>query len=493
MKQMKTIVYPFKKLLLLSGLAACLISCTKNFDVIDKDPNRLTAVAPGTLLAPAQHDAMWLITKRAHRINNELMQYTVETGLLNDFARYAFKENEFDPIWQTLFLKANDMDQMYQLAEKINDVNNMGAALVMKAWMVSNLTDMFGDIPYSEAFRGNEGLLLPKFDSQQSIYTSLLADLERANELFDENKAFDGTDLIYNNDALKWQKFCNSMRLRLLIRVSNRAEMNVPAQLAEMLADPVKFPLIGSNADEAMMRYTGVKPFINQFFEMSATEFSGSRRIGKTLMDLMNGTVDGRRFRYATKNTPGAYVGIESGYTQQETVVKAANSGLGTSTYATILKGDDYPFPILTWAEVNFDLAEAALKGWISTGTTAQAYFNKGIEASWRQWNCTWDGTAGTTYLARPAVRFTGTTATMERLMEQKYIAMFFSGFEAWYDYRRTGLPNMPKGSAVENDGILPRRFEYPLIVRATNKTNYEQAAANMGGDNLKTKVWWQN
>ena len=80
----------------------------------------------------------------------------------------------------------------------------------------------------------------------------------------------------------------------------------------------------------------------------------------------------------------------------------------------------------------------------------------------------------------------------MTRLMSQKYIAMFFSGFESWYDYRRTGLPIMPVGPAVENDGILPRRFEYPLIVKATNKANYEEASARIGGDNLKTKVWWQ-
>jgi len=488
---MKEILNSLKLVMMLS-LVFTLSSCTKNFDLINTDPNRLTAVAPGTLLAPAQFDTMWLITKRAHRINNELMQYAVETGLLNDFARYAFKENEFDAIWTTLFLKANDMHEMYTLAERVNDVNNMGAALVMKVWMTSNLTDMFGDIPYSEAFQGKNGLLTPKFDTQQSIYVSMLADLKKANDLFDETKTFEGQDLIYNNDVVKWQKFCNSLRLRLLIHVSNKVEMNVPAQIAEMVADPAKYPLIASNDDEAMMRYSGVKPFINQFFEMSATEFSGSRKMGKTLIDMMNTTVDGRRFRYATKNTPGAYVGIASGYTQQETSVMGANGGLGTSTYATTLKGDDYPFPILTWSEVNFNLAEAALKGWISTGTTAQVYYNKGIEASWRQWNCTWDGTAGTAYLARTTVRFTGTTATMERLMGQKYIAMFFSGFESWYDYRRTGLPVMPAGPAVENDGILPRRFEYPLIVKATNKTNYEQAAARMGGDNLKSKVWWQ-
>ncbi len=136
-------------------------------------------------------------------------------------------------------------------------------------------------------------------------------------------------------------------------------------------------------------------------------------------------------------------------------------------------------------------LAEAALKGWIIAD--AQSFYNKGIEASWRQWKCTWDGGAGTTYLSRANVRFTGSTANMERLMSQKYIAMFFSGFESWYDYRRTGYPVLPVGPAAQNNGIMPRRFDYPLITQATNKANYDVAAARMGGDNLLTKVWWQN
>lgn len=482
-----------KHILLLTSVIVVSLgsSCTKNFEELNTDPVKVTNVAPGTLLAPAQFDGMWIITRRAHRLNNELMQYTVETGALNDFARYEFKENEFDAIWSGLYTKANDMNEMYKIAEQRNDVNNMGAALVMKAWFVSNLTDMFGDIPYTEAFKGREELYYPKYDTQQSIYTLLLADLKKANDLFNESKPFESTDLIYAGDAAKWKKFANSMRLRLLVRVSNRSEMNAPAQIAEIFTNPTKYPLIASNDDEAMMKYNGVKPFINLFFEMAAAEFSGSRRMGKPLMDLMNNTVDGRRFRYATKNTPGAYVGIPSGYNEQETIAFADNGGLKTSTLATTLKEDDYPFPILTWSEVNFLLAEAALKGWITAD--AQSYYNKGVEASWKQWKCTWDGTAGTTYLARSTVRFTGTTATMERLMSQKYIAMFFSGFESWYDYRRTGYPVLPIGPATGNNSVLPRRFEYPLITKATNNASYTAAAARIGGDNLSTKVWWQN
>lgn len=480
--------FNYTKLLVIVLITGILTSCTKGFEEMNEDPNRLEAVSPGTLLAPAQYFGMWAITLRAHRIHNELMQYTVETGLLNDFARYVFRENEFDYLWTNLYRRANDMQKMYQLAEERNDSNAMGAALVMKAWLVSNLTDMYGDIPYSEAFKGDEGLIYPKFDTQQSIYESLLADLKRANGLFLENLPFDGNDLIYNGNPVKWKKFCNALRLRLLLRVSKKPEMDAQAEIAEMFNNPVAYPLFESNEDEAMMRYTGESPFINTFSTWRPAEFNGNRRMGKPLIDVMNSTVDGRRFRYATKNRVDAYSGIPSGYSEQQTNVFAANNGDGSSTYANALQNDNYPYPILTYSEVMFNLSEAALKGWITAD--AETFYNKGIEASWRQWNCTWDGGPGTTYLARTTVRFNN---TMERLMNQKYIALFFSGFEAWYEYRRTGFPNLPIGPAVANDGILPRRLEYPLIMRATNKENYREAVARIGADNLKTRVWWDS
>ncbi len=469
-------------------LLLILVSCNKNFENINEDPNRLKDVAPGTLLAPAQYYGHWTICQRTFRVHNEIMQYTVETGTLNDFARYIFRENEFDYLWTNLYKRANDMYKMYELAARINDVNNMAAALTMKVYLMSNLTDMFGDIPYTEAFQGEERLYYPVFDKQSDIYEALLNDLETANDLFDDKLPFVAHDLIYGNDILKWRKFTNSLRLRLYMRVSNRPEMQSKEKIIEMLDDAGKYPVFQSNEDEAIMRFSGISPFINGFSNYRAAEFGGSRRMGAFLMNLMNSTVDGRRFRYATKNREEKYIGIESGYTESETADFAFNSGLGTSTYATALQNANYPLPILTYSEVMFLLAEAALKGYISEDP--ELFYNKAIEASWRQWQCTWDNGAGNTYLNRPNVKFDG---TLERLIEQKYIAMFFSGFEAWNDYRRTGFPRLTIGPAVANQGVLPNRFEYPLIVKATNLENYNKAASDIGGDNLITKLWWQS
>lgn len=463
------------------------MSCNKDFGNLNDDPNRLKEVAPGTLLAPAQYYGHWTICQRTFRVHNEIMQYTVETGTLNDFARYVFRENEFDYLWVNLYKRANDAHKMYELAERIDDVNNMAAALVMKVYLVSNLTDFFGDIPYTDAFRGEEKLYYPTFDKQSDIYVSLLEDLEKANELFNETASFAANDLIYQNDVAKWKKFTNSLRLRLYMRVSNRPEMKSQEKIYEIFNNGDKYPVFENNGDEAIMRFSGVSPFINGFSNYRTAEFGGNRRMGAFLINLMNTTVDGRRFRFATKNREEKYVGIESGYTESETSDFAFNNGLGTSTYAPALQNANYPLPILTYSEVMFLFAEAALKGYIQEDP--ELFYNKAIEASWRQWQCTWDNGAGDTYLNRPNVKFDG---TLERLMEQKYIAMFFSGFEAWNDYRRTGFPRLTIGPAVANQGILPNRFEYPLIVKATNLENYNKVVSNLGGDNLVTKVWWQ-
>jgi hypothetical protein len=461
-------------------------ACTKNFETINNDPNKLTEVQPGSLLAPAQYNVMWALMSRCHSVNHELMQYTVSLGTLDDISIYVLKNSDFDFLWKTLYANANDMAQMYKLAARINDVNNMAAAQVMQAWIMSNVTDMFGDVPFTDALKGDSGLLYPRFDKQQLIYDSLLNRLKRANALFDVNKPFVSGDLLYANDVLKWKKFCNGLRLRLLLRVSNKPEMNAAAQIADIYNNATVNPLFASNDDEAMMRFSGVSPFINTFSTWRDADFN-NRRMGKPLMDLMNTTVDGRRFRYAGKNTAGAYLGIPSGYSAADTYTLSQNGGVGTSAYATTLQGANYPFPLLTYSEVQFNLAEAAQKGWITA--TPATFYNKGIEASWRQWNCTWDGTAGTTYLARATVKYVN---TMECIMKQKYLALFFCGFESWYEYRRTGYPVLPIGPAVENDGVLPTRLRYPVVVQATNQQNYATQVKAMGADDMKVKVWWQ-
>lgn len=267
-----------------AGLAcSMLFSCQDDFEEINADPNRLEAVLPGTLLAPALLNASNVMLSRTHRISHELMQYTVQTNTIDEFHRYVFRDTEPDYLWKNLYRWATNANDMYDLASELNDKNNMAVALVVRSWIMANVTDLFGDVPYSEAFQGDERVYYPKFDSQKEIYMDLLADLKEANELIDLSKPLAANDPLYNGDMMKWKKFSNSLRLRLLMRVSGKEEMNAPAAISEIYNNPEKYPLFTSNEDAATFNYTGTAPFVNPFSEWRAFEFNGNRDYGSKI------------------------------------------------------------------------------------------------------------------------------------------------------------------------------------------------------------------
>src|SRR5690606_23245144 len=163
-------------------------ACSDSFDEINRDPNRLEAVPPGSLLAPVLLYGNNAILNRTHRISHELMQYTVQTNLTNEFHRYVFPATEPDYLWRNLYRWAGNANDMYLLSVDINDHNNAAVALILRAWLVSNLTDIFGDIPFSRAFKGTEKEYFPAFDAQQTIYTTLIEDLRHANEMINTSQ-----------------------------------------------------------------------------------------------------------------------------------------------------------------------------------------------------------------------------------------------------------------------------------------------------------------
>ncbi|MFC3198373.1 SusD/RagB family nutrient-binding outer membrane lipoprotein [Parapedobacter deserti] len=470
---------------LVTSLCLCMFSsCDKNFEAINTDPNRLESVRPETLLAPILLNSTNALLSRSHRINHELMQYSVQINVMQEFHRYVFRATEFDYMWNHLYRWAGNASDMYNLANDIGDRNNMAIALIVKAWLMAALTDIYGDIPYKDAFKGAEKVYFPSFDEQRDIYASLLDELEEANGLIDVNATYNAAnDPLFGGNLLKWKKFSNSLRLRFLVRVSNRSEMDAPARINELFADPATFPIMASSDDGAVFKYTGVNPYVNILFQLRDFDFRGDRRMGSTFVNLLNKTSDPRRDLIMSRNRVGEFVGVESGQPVGITASLADNAGEGTSTYLTALQAANQPAYLLTYPEVLFNLAEAAQKGWIEAD--AESLYTEAVEEAVRQWGI------------QPAPEFMGGTyvaynGTFEQLMEQKYLALFFVGFESWSEYRRTGLPTLFKGTGTDNGGRMPNRFEYPVIVKATNRENVEVAAQRMGGDNLNSPMWWQ-
>jgi len=491
--------YIIKSIFTVLIAGAILSSCTKNFEEYNTDHNRyeLWQIDPSNLLEQLIFTGSWNIQQRSWRIHNDLMQYTVETGASTKFYRFIFTTSDYQAPWDYYQKWASNAKHMAQLAEKSGDNNAKAIALTLKAIYVSLLTDLYGDIPYTEAWRIEDGITQPKFDSQKDVYAAILADLDSANTLYDETKTIENInkDLLYGGDMSKWRKFTNSLHMRLLMRLSNRPEMESAAKLQTMVSNPATYPIFLSNDDNAKIQFTGSAPFVNQFADMTDASFTtASRKMGEFFMEIMRTTQDPRLSIYCKKpSAADDYFGVESGVIDADATDKAYMN-------VSILKTYTSPFWFMTYSEVQFILAEAAQRGMISGD--AKTYYENGVTASIQQWNSEYSTDRIQIFINGPSseVAYNG---TLERIIEQKYVSLFFMGFESWCDYRRTGYPQLPIGNDCDNEKIHPARFQYPQTTISTNKSNYDEEVTKMnlaypsvsgttaGGDNMKTPVWW--
>lgn len=492
----------FKEIISTLCLAALLFlpaSCS-DFEEINSDSTRLPygSSTPDKLLFNLIHSGNWTVYYYGfHQITSELMQYSIRTDVMSQVFNYVILSNNLTNIWSGLQKQTATAIHMYNMAVKNNDPNLQAVALTMKAYYLSNITDVFGDVPYSEAYQvkgTDDDITHPKFDDQKSIYQSILADLETANSLYNvEKEMINPTrDILYQGDFKKWQKFTNSLHLRLLLRVSKQAEMNAGEEMEKIVSDPVTYPLFTDNTDAAILYYTGENPNYNQTGasgSLGNNALAKNRKMAAELVDLMNGCMDPRLPKYMTATADGRYTGIKSGY-DYNYIAQMVTAG--ASTYADALSNDLWPTTFMDYAELNFILAEAALRGLISGGETeAKTYHNKGVTASVHQW-CG-PNVSSNFLLTDTSAKFDG---TVERIIGQKFVASFLNGFEAWNDYRRTRFPKLEIGPAAQNKdalGIshLPTRLQYPSICQTANADQYYEQVRKMGADDMLVKVWW--
>ena len=464
-----------------------LCGCTSNFDDYNKDPNRAEVGKANSsqMLEDLIFEGAGSMKYRTWRHNNEFMQYTVETSTLNQLHRFVLTDSEFKGAWNFCGRWAVNAIEMYELAEKEENTNAQAIALTMKALYLSNMTDLFGDMPFKEAFKGiDENIMQPKFDDQKVIYDSLLMDLERANTLYTKTSTIDAKrDLLYNGDVTKWRKFTNSLYLRLLMRVSNRRDMNSAERIKTVFENPSQYPIFESNDDNATLKYSGTRPFVNDFGD-NATDDSA---MGERFINIMVDSSDPRISVYCNRVSSGAnaggYVGITSG-APASVISKQSADGASNSNNTTFRQYTS-PYTFMTYSEVLFIKAEAIQRGMMD-GEASETYY-AAVTASLKQWIPDISASAVETFLQNGAVAYDATT---EIIITQKYVSLFTVGYESWHEYRRTGYPLLVMGEAIRNDGVHPTRFPYPLVLRSSNK-NYATQLAKMGEDNMKTPVWW--
>ncbi len=389
-----------------------------------------------------------------------------------------------------------------------------GPPQVMRSLVFGYVTDVWGDVPYSQALQGDaaEVVIQPAYDPQKDIYDGLFRDLSEAVTAIagapGTAVTLGGADPIFGGSSLQWQRFANSLRARHAMRLANVDPTKARAELTAAMTAPGG--LIQSNADNAQMNWPGDGIYDNPWAANNRTR--DDHRLSDRLANQMVPVDDPRLPLYAQPTLcfldpsktgcpadPPKFAGMPNALTATEAATYSLiSSRPGPVFYdtdrfcegCTTLNGASFPSFILTYAEVSFILAEAAERGWI-TGSAA-AYYEQGIRASMEQWGVT-DEAAINTFLARSEIAYAGGTAGLSQIALQKWIALYSEGVQAWAEWRRTCVPSTIKPGPAAIIESVPRRYEYSVREKAVNSANVDAAVARQGADEFTTRIYWDS
>ena len=294
----------YAKYILILALLAASGACTNDFEDYNTNPNKQSegSVAPIALLEPLIYSSTNSYSSYMLSIANEISQVTVAKSTPRREHCYNLADGNFKAIWNLGYKWAGNAKHMYDLAVAQGQPNFQAIGLTLKVYNMSILTDMFGSIAYREALKGGEGINTPHIDSQQEVYTAMLEELELANSLYNASLGLDDPtkDGIYGGDIAKWQKFTNTLRLRLLMRVSGRNNAFTPTvgeQINQIISNPGKYPVFESNDDNATVKFSGSAEYYKTYFNSSSfpddKSLSSDHHIAAQLLDLLYDASDG--------------------------------------------------------------------------------------------------------------------------------------------------------------------------------------------------------
>jgi len=445
------------------------------------------------------------------------------------------------------------IDGAIGLTDKRSSMVHKGIFTTFRVLLFSFMTDYYGDVYYSEALKAREGILYPKYDKQADIYAGLLKELDDANTMIaNGTEAISPTyDLVFKGNKVQWQKFANSLKIRLLMRASNKIQ-DAGAQIEAIVNNPSATPVFTAADDNVSISYIGTLAE-NSWLGGTLSDNGGSefdrRRPCKTLVDkltalndprlkvwiapvenpwtsdpAMNGvtvnTTDPNGFTYTStwelidRSNPDMaqyltpdilldsnklYVGFvagmpgdwKNGNAHWNTAAGGAYGNFKVSKFSQLFRQNSHPLlkaMIMNSDELQFILAEAAAKGMITA--SADTYYRNGIRFSMQRWGIS-DADINT-YLAQPAIALPADQAgKLAKIADQKWLGLFFVSAETYLDLRRTGLPN------IFNNGYLsgyefPLRFRYPANELGQNVDAYNEGVTGLSPqvDDQYSKMW---
>ena len=538
-------------------VCASTFSCVKHLEKLNENPNGADPAItnPSLVLSTVLSETGKAFVALGYGDIAGVMQYTQKDGWGSGHNNYDWGG---DNPWVAYFDILRNNQYVYNKAVESKDEFLQGITLVIRSMVFGLLTDLYGDVPYTTALHGDEGgqdNTFPAYDDQKSIYEGILADLKTANTLLSKSKSEysnnpGGVDLYYNGDPGKWRKLANSLALRYYMRISEKLPVDAKTGIEMIVGNPTDYPIITSASDDAAMAFAGNSndnswpnnvnydsdssnyrrlKMCNTF--VTALQTRKDPRLGifaakvKVFLDVndnlpartdyttdtvING--ENRRVRYlspdilssraltpADINQDPDYVGLAVALTGPQAYNLSPDLNQASRNPHVSWLNDIYRDPkgpllkarLMSAAEVHFIIAEAkAAKGW--TSANAETEYYAGIRSSFDTWGL---GSTYTNYITQPDVVFVG---TQKQIMEQKWIANWTNATESWFDFRRTGFPNIHgvQGRTIAPE--LPVRFYYPKAEQNLNSAN-EQAAANklevtpysgFGADGSKNSAW---
>ena len=504
-----------KKIIILIVIIIAFGSCDDGFEEINVNPTKPTQLAPKLKLTYAQlatngQDGIRYLFGNLIYVHS-VAQYI--STLWADGVYYTENNSRtsqvFDFSYPTAIKTVVDLvDQLENAEDSSTREIDLAIAQVQKVLIFSRITDLYGDIPYSEAGKGSiEGIRFPKYDKQSDIYADMLAKLEQAATVLSNggNSSYGSADIFFNGDVAKWNKFANSLMLRLAMRMVKVDNAGAEAWATKA----INGGLMESNDDITYLKYDAISAKWdiqgNPFIQSIATRANTQVRLVSTFVDALKNTGDPRLQVWSSLSNGSTatndQMGMPPGFgtTDVGALPNTDIHAYSMPNIAVVGTKDDrsnynQPFILQSYAEVEFMLAEAAER-WGLAGGNVKDHYETAVRAAMQHLSLLNNADPITNgqvdaYLA--ANPFDAANA-LEMIGDQYWIAAFPNAIEGWQNWKRTGYPalvpvNSPKGVT---GGVIPRRLPYTNAEKLNNTANVEAASSQQGGDLLTTRMWW--
>ena len=480
MKKIRINISKYAVLLALTATPLVITSCRQELD-INVDPNNPSqATLPG-LLSGSQVGLAFALGGEGTRMPASIVQhYAGHRAQPLDYAQYRITSSATDGTWTALYNALMDIKELENKAAASGNQAYLGVSKILQAHAFSVITDLFGDIPFSEALQGRANIT-PAYDRQEDIYPALIIMIDDGVTALRAGTETIKGDIVYRGDVTKWEKFANSLKLRLLNHLSSRQ----PNAAANFLATNPS--LIDTSADDAKVAFGSVASNANPIHQFDVISGRKDQAVASTIVDKMKALSDPRvslYFKPIAENDHGLrgqYFGNAPGNDVGDTG-ESRYSRVG-SAYASVKS----PVVLMSAAEVNFIKAEVYYRA--SNAASAQAAYQAAITQDFAALGLS--SSSAATYLANANVAYNG---TLQRIMEQKWITMFQASYESWVDWRRTGFPVLTSAANNATSNVIPRNLPYPEVEINSNRANLVAGPGiPIPYTGLSNRVWWDN